>query len=118
MAKKKKETRISEEMENLTEICEGLTGKKLELALKICDKMAYLKVTIEDCQADMDERGIYEKFQQSDKVDPYDRARPIVQAYQGFTNSYQKYLKQLADLLPDESKEQSDGFEDFLNRRG
>ena len=85
-------------------------------AERLIARAAYQKATLEDLEKDLDENGWTEPFQQSEKVEPYDRARPQGQTYNTMNASYQKIIKQLHDMLPQESqqKQQDDGFEAFV----
>lgn len=113
-----KEKRISTELASMKRLYSGLSLKKKKLAYRLCEKAAFLKVSIEECQDDINQNGYYEKFQQSKGVEPYDRTRPVVNTFASFTTSYQKYMKQLEDLLPDETvAQEGDGFDDFLRVR-
>ena len=62
--------------------------------------------------------GFVEMFRQGDQ-EPYERERPVARQYQQMNKNYQSIIKQLTDLLPKEvaKKAESDGFDDFVNRR-
>ena len=69
---------------------------------------------------DLRENGWTEKFQQSERLEPYDRARPIGQAYNSTNANYQKIIKQLTALLPKPDtapKQEDDGFASFVRER-
>nr|DAH23916.1 MAG TPA: hypothetical protein [Caudoviricetes sp.] len=70
--------------------------------------------------ADLQDNGWTEKFQQSERLEPYDRARPIGQAYNSTNANYQKIIKQLTALLPKPDatpKPEDDGFGSFVRER-
>jgi hypothetical protein len=120
MPSKSKDSRIKAEMKRLREIYGDLTPKKAALAAGLIERAAFMRVECEDLEADLRERGWTEPFQQSDKVEPYDRARPQGQAYQTLNANYQKIVKQLDAMLPPEesaARPKDDGFEDFISGR-
>src|SRR5690606_32097215 len=93
--------------------------KKDRLAIEdglIC-RAAYMRITLEDYEKDLDENGYVEMFSQSDKMDPYERERPVARLYNTMNKNYQSIIKQLSDLLPKEvPSEEDDGFEAFVNQ--
>lgn len=120
MARKKKETRIKAEKERLLEIYRELPQKKAELAIGLIERAAFMRVECEDLEADLRENGWTEPFQQSEKMEPYDRARPQGQSYQTLNANYQKIIKQLDAMLPpaeSAARPKDDGFEDFVTGR-
>lgn len=116
--KEVKQKLIETETLGLKRLFTGLDGKKQQLAYRLCAKAAYLKVSLEEMQEDIDRNGYYEKFSQGKDQEPYDRRRPVVDTYNSYTSSYQKYMKQLAEMMPKKvEQEKGDGFEDFVNGR-
>ena len=120
MAKEKriktKEERLRGEKNRLTRLFKDLPERKKKLTIGLIERAAFMRVELEDLEADLKENGWTEPFQQSEKVEPYDRARPQGQTYNTMNASYQKIIKQLHDMLPQESqqKQQDDGFEAFV----
>ena len=113
---KTKEERIRGEKNRLTRLFNELPEKKKKLTAGLIERAAFMRVELEDLEADLKENGWTELFQQSEKVDPYERARPQGQTYNTMNASYQKIMKQLHDMLPAEEpqKQQDDGFEAFV----
>ena len=113
---KTKEERIRGEKNRLTRLFKELPEKKKKLTAGLIERAAFMRVELEDLEADLKENGWTELFQQSEKVDPYERARPQGQTYNTMNASYQKIMKQLHDMLPAEEpqKQQDDGFEAFV----
>lgn len=121
MARKKKLTkaeRIKTEKDRLTEIYKDIEQRKKDTVRGLIERCAYMRVTLEDFEEDLDKNGFTEKFSQGNQ-EPYDRKRPIAEMYQGMNTSYQKAIKQLTDLLPKEAvvTNADDGFEDFVGGR-
>lgn len=113
--KKSKEDRIKEEESRLRKVYENLDSQKKIVADGIIKRAAYLRVTLEDFEKDLDENGYTEPFRQGNQ-DPYDRKRPVADMYTSMNALYQKATKQLTDLLPKENpdKDASDELMDFI----
>ena len=114
-----KEARIKKEIDRLRKIYKDIESNKKDTVIGLIQRLAYLRVTLEDFEKDLDENGFVELFQQGEKQAPYERNRPVADLYNTMNTSYQKGIKQLTDLLPKEIKtiEQDDGFEDFINSK-
>ena len=119
MEKEEKVRLIKDEKERLKTKCSRLDCKRKQIAHRLCAKAAYLKVSLEEMQEDIDENGYYEKFSQGKDQEPYDRIRPVVNTFNSFTSGYQKYLKQITDMMPKQvaKTKEKDGFEDFVYGR-
>lgn len=74
-----------------------------------------MKASLEDFEEDISINGFTEPFQQGDKQEPYERKRPAADLYNTMNTSYQKIIKQLTDLLP-EDKSEMDELMEFVNR--
>lgn len=75
--------------ENLLKTVEGLIVQA-----------ARLRVSLDILSADIAENGMTEWFQQSEKVDPYERERPAASLFLKTDKNYQAVMKQLTDLVP------------------
>jgi hypothetical protein len=83
-------------------------------------RAAYMRITLEDYEKDLNENGYVEMFTQSEKTDPYERERPVARLYNSMNSNYQKIIKQLSDLLPKPTGkpiEKDDSFEEFVTNR-
>ena len=106
-----KAKRIRKEENRLKKIYKNLEGQKKQTAQGLIQRAAFMRVTLEDFEADLDQNGFVEMFQQGKDQDPYERKRPVADLYNSMNTSYQKIVKQLTDLLPkDEPKPEDDGF--------
>ncbi|MDU4787661.1 MAG: hypothetical protein E6X82_04080 [Clostridium sp.] len=114
-----KDKRIKKEENRLKKIYKNIEDKKKDTAIGLIQRLAYLRVTLEDFEKDLDENGFTELFQQGEKQSPYERKRPVADLYNTMNTAYQKGIKQLTDLLPKEIKvaDEDDGFEDFVNSK-
>lgn len=113
-----KDVRIKKEISRLNSICKNLEQNKKKMAEGIIKRAAYMKITLEDYEKDLDDNGYVELFSQSEKQEPYERERPVARLYNTMNKNYQSICKQIADMLPTEpKKEKDDGFEDFIDGR-
>ena len=116
---KTKDERIRGEKSRLNRIYKDIDKNKKKLAAGLIERAAFMRIECEDLEEFLIENGWTEQFQQSEKLEPYDRARPQGQAYQQLNANYQKVIKQLDALLPQakQSGREDDGFADFVNGR-
>ncbi len=118
MKEKTKEERIKAEERRLIKVYGDLKNeKKLKAAQGLIQRAAYMRVTLEDCETDILENGLTEKFSQGNQ-EPYDRKRPVADLYNSLNTSYQKIIKQLTDLLPAEERAETDPFIAFISGGG
>ena len=103
MKEQTKQDRISKECKRLRALYKDLPAEVLTMYDGLLNRVAYMRVTLEDYEADMDENGYIEKFTQSDKLDPYERGRPVVGFYNTMNKNYQSAMRQLADKLPEQA---------------
>ncbi|MGX8701527.1 hypothetical protein [Caproiciproducens sp.] len=115
---KTKQERISEEEKRLAKIYADIDDRKKATVQGLIQRAAYMRVSLEDMEKDIDLNGFTEPFSQGNQ-EPYDRKRPIADLYNTMNASYQKAINQLTNLLPKEEPkpEQDDGFDDFVSGR-
>ncbi|WP_228307294.1 hypothetical protein [Priestia sp. J2] len=114
-----KEKRIKKEERNLKKLFKDAPTDKKTLINGLIQRAAFMRVTLEDYEADIDENGYVELFSQSEKTEPYERERPVVRLYNTMNGNYQKIIKQLSDLLPKDNendKNKSSALMEFLSR--
>lgn len=118
MSDKGKESRIKKEERRLKNIYKDLDKEKISVVQGLIQRAAYMRISLEEFEKDLNENGFMEKFSQGDQK-PYDRKRPIADLYNTMNASYQKAIKQLTDLLPrtEVKRADDDGFNDFVNER-
>ncbi len=114
-----KDRRIKKEENRLKKIYKNIEDNKKDTVIGLIQRLAYLRVTLEDFEKDLDQNGFVELFQQGEKQSPYERKRPVADLYNTMNTAYQKGIKQLTDLLPKEIKvlDEDDDFEDFVNSK-
>lgn len=119
MKEKTKAERIKAEERRLTKIYGELKNeRKLKIAQGLIQRAAFMKIELEECEKDIVENGMTEKFSQSENQEPYDRKRPVADLYSAYNTSYQKIIKQLTDLLPAEGKQELDEMMSFISGGG
>ncbi|WP_347138847.1 hypothetical protein [[Clostridium] symbiosum] len=114
-----KENRIKREQSRLKKFCKDVDLKKKGTVEGLIQRAAYLRITLEDFEVDLDENGFVEMFRQGESQEPYERKRPVADLYNTMNTSYQKAIKQLTDLIPKEEKltAPGDDFDNFVEDR-
>ncbi|WP_405342292.1 hypothetical protein, partial [Ruminococcus sp.] len=117
---KTKQGRIRAEENRLFEIFSPRSARERGVIEGLIRRAAYMRVTLEDLERDIDERGLVEMFTQSDKTDPYERERPSARLYNTISKNYQTIMKQLSEFVekstPNEGAD-NDGFDEFVASR-
>ena len=116
-----KDGKIQKEIRRLNRIYKNIPKNEKAVIEGLIRRAAYMRVTLEEMEEDLNINGYTESFTQSKDLAPYDRERPIARLYNTMNKNYQTIMKQLAEFVekePAPAKEQSDGFEEFVNGRG
>lgn len=100
-----KNKRVKKEYNRLKKLYNDIPPEKLKLVDGLIIQAARLRVNLDDNWEDISENGDYELFSQSPQTDPYERERPVARLYNNRDQSYQRIIKQLTDLLPEEKEE-------------
>lgn len=120
MAKRTKINRIKAEKARLEDLFLEIKGEKKAVTEGLIERASFMRVELEEMEIDIRENGYTEEFSQGNQ-EPYDRLRPIVNAYNTMNANYQKIIRQLTDLLPKDPPADpeggGDGFENFVNGR-
>ena len=108
------EERVKKEAGRLRRVFRELEAGRKKATEGLIQRAAFMRVSLEDLEEDLRENGFTEEFSQGDQ-EPYDRERPAARIYNSMNTSYQKIIKQLADLLPKEAAKPKvgDDFEEF-----
>ena len=114
---KTKAERTTTEKNRLNRIYKDISKENKSIIEGLINRAAFMRITLEDMEQDLDENGFVEPFSQSEKLEPYERERPVARLYNTMNKNYQSIIKQLSDLLPKEKVvEKDDGFEDFIRQ--
>lgn len=113
-----KDNRIIAEEKRIRRIYKKIDKDNKDIIDGLIQRAAYMRITLEDWEKDINENGYVELFTQSEKTDPYERERPVIRLYNTMNKNYQSIIKQLSDLVPlHEPEPKDDGFNDFINKR-
>lgn len=113
-----KDERIEKEIKRLNTIFSGVSIKEKKVIQGLIQRAAYMRVSLEDYEKDLDENGYVEMFSQSEKTEPYERERPVARLYNSMNGNYMKIMKQLSEFVEKTpTKSKSDGFEAFVAKR-
>lgn len=99
MAKAKKETRIKREKQRLLEIFDGLDRNKLETCYALIDRAAFLTVSLEDLEVELNEKGWTETYTNGRNQEGIKKAA-AAEAHISLTKNLNAIMKQLLDLVP------------------
>lgn len=103
MAKKKKETRVSDERKRLRELFRGLPGNKFALVVPLLENMAFMKVELEDLRAEITANGATEVYQNGANQKGQ-KASAELQAYTALIKQYNTISERLEKMLPAEAQ--------------
>lgn len=113
-----RDERISKEEKRLRRIYKNVDKDQKAIIDGLIQRAAYMRVTLEDYEKDLDKGGYTEMFTQSPNTPPYERERPVARLYNTMNKNYQSIIKQLTDLVPKKPpKEEDDGFDAFVNAK-
>jgi len=108
-----REKRIKREQSRLKKLFADVEENRKKAVEGLIIRAAFMRISLEDLEEDLNENGLTESFRQGEKQEPYERKRPAAELYNTMNTSYQKIIKQITDLLPSEKKERDD-LMDFL----
>lgn len=108
------ESLVVQEKNRLKAIYKDIPQEKLKVVDGLITQAARLRVLLDFMWEDIRENGDVEKFQQSANVEPYDRERPVAKLFNARDGAYQKIIKQLSDLLPEEKEDLSTPSDDYV----
>jgi len=113
-----RDEQISKEKRRLNLIYKNVPKENKGIIEGLIQRAAYMRITLEWMEVELDEKGYVELFTQSEKTEPYERERPIARLYNTMNKNYQSIIKQLSDLVPkQEVKIKDDNFDNFINGR-
>ncbi|WP_373232113.1 hypothetical protein [Cohnella sp.] len=119
--KKARKRRLASEVKRLRESYNDLPPDLMRVAEGLIQRAAFMRLTLEDYERDIEDNGSVEMFQQSPNVPPMQRKRPVAELYNTMNKNYQSITKQLADLVPPappvpKAPPPKDPFEQLLDR--
>lgn len=78
---------------------QNVSPNKLKAADGVVQRVAFMQITLEDLEADINENGTTEWFSQTEGIE-YERERPASAIYNRMIKNYTSACKQLLDMLP------------------
>ncbi|WP_077700325.1 hypothetical protein [Staphylococcus hominis] len=99
---KQHEARVKKEKQRLDKIFKSIPDDKKRVAQGLIVQAARMRILLDDAWLDIQEKGDYELFTQSESAPSYERERPIAKLFNSRDAAYQKIIMQLSKLLPEE----------------
>lgn len=103
MAKIKKTTRIQREKERLLYLFKDLETNKRKTCLALIDRAAFITVSLEDLEEQLNETGWTEYYQNGENQSGYKKAA-AADCHISLTKNLNTIIKQLLDLVPPAQK--------------
>ena len=99
MAKAKKTTRVKREKERLNKIFADLEPNKLDTCRSLIDRAAYITVSLEDLEDQLNETGWVEEYQNGENQYGIKKSA-AADVHISLTKNLTTITKQLLDLVP------------------
>ena len=99
MAKKTREQRIKAEKKRLSKLCDGLTDSKLAVALPLVEQAAFMRITLDDLQDEINTAGCVEEYQNGKNQSGF-KTTAALQAYNSTVKNYAAVCERLDRILP------------------
>ena len=103
MVKAKKTTRIKKEKQRLLEIFKDLDANKLKVCGTLIDRAAFITVSLEDLEAELNENGWTETYTNGRNQEGVKKAA-AAEAHISLTKNLNAIIKQLLDFVPPAQK--------------
>ena len=97
---KTKEQRIKSEISKLKKNYSNLDKERMTLAMKLIENAAFMTITLEDLQKEINEKGSIRTVTNGNGFETIQEA-PELKAYNAVMQRYTPCIKQLTDMLPD-----------------
>lgn len=105
---KKKEVELSE----LRKIFEGSNDSKSKLGLSLLEKAEFMNTTLDQLRKKVEENGVVTQMCQGSYS--IDRENPALRSYNTTIKNYTSIIKQLCELLPEQSKDVGENLLKFV----
>ena len=103
MARLKKTTRIKREKERLDQIFSGLEKNKLDTCAALIDRAAFITISLEDMEEQLNETGWVETYQNGESQFGLKKSA-AADVHISLTKNLNAIVKQLLDLVPPAQK--------------
>lgn len=111
-----KDKRINAEQKKLGRIFADIDEKRCGTVQRLIDNAAFMAVTLEDLQTQINENGVVSEYQNGENQWGTKKS-PEVEIYNTMIKNYTAIIKQLTELLPEGETKEDDGFERFVHNR-
>jgi cysteinyl-tRNA synthetase len=107
--------RIKKEITRLNGVLGKLDKKKKRAVESLIKNAAFMAVTLEDLQDEINQNGVTETYQNGANQHGVKKSS-AVEVYNTMIKNHVQVMKQLTDMLPKDEppKPEDDGFEDFV----
>lgn len=116
-----RDERIKKELSRLRRSLKDVPKNKMTTAEGLLHRAAFLRVELEDLEADINANGSTELYQNGPDALPMTRIRAAAQQHNTMMKNYTTVCRQLADLIPESAtattKKESDAFVEILQRK-
>ena len=103
MVKAKKTTRVKKEKARLLEIFAGLDANKLKACSALIDRAAFITISLEDLEAELNENGWTETYTNGKNQEGVKKSA-AAEAHISLTKNLNAIIKQLLELVPPAQK--------------
>ena len=103
LARKKKSTRVDDEKNRLLALFNGLDHNKLEVCQALIDRAAYITVSLQDLEDQLNETGWVEPYQNGENQSGMKKAA-AADVHISLTKNLNAITKQLLELVPPAQK--------------
>lgn len=111
-----KDKDIDAERQKLSRIFADIDEKRRGTVQRLIDNAAFMAVTLENLQAQINENGVVSEYQNGENQWGTKKS-PEVEIYNTMIKNYTAIIKQLTELLPEGETKEDDGFERFVHNR-
>ena len=99
------------QLDQLEKVFIEMNNNKTKIGLDLLNEAYFIKKTLDRLKEEIENNSIVGEMQQG--TYSINRSNPALKTYNTTIANYQKLMKQLTELLPDETAKKSDGFTEF-----
>ena len=108
--------RKSKELQKLKKIFKDIEPGKQKTVEKLISNAAFMAESLDELQETIREKGFVEEYHNGANQSGIKKCSEV-EIYNTMIKNYSSIIKQLVDLLPNESKNSGDELLDFINRK-
>lgn len=116
-SKQTKETRVKTATTRITKLYASLPSNQLSLYKSMIQNAAFIEVSLEDLQKQIDQEGFTESYQNGERQCG-SKMSSAIQAYNATLKNYTTVMKQLVAALPPEEKKQATVLTSLMQKKG